>query len=162
MADIIMAVDPGQTTGVCIIKEFDKAPNALTQIDGFQVMASWQIPWESRISFFVALFSGAFATDDGEILLPGIVVIESFRLRPGRAMEQIGSEFPSVRVIGIVETLIYQCTVAQPLLVFQEPAIIGRVEILPEHKQQLSGLIHAQDAYRHARYYHLTTHRRNP
>lgn len=167
MNNLIMGVDPGRTTGVCLIQEQER---------DFWVVTSWQIPWEQRVTFFVALFSGAFADPNGVILLPEIVVIESFRLRPGRAMEQIGSEFPSVRVIGIVETLaeivpqlialqtlipaMTAKMVKKPLLVYQEPSIISRVEILPEHKEELSGLIHAQDAYRHARYYHLTTRSR--
>lgn len=147
----IAAIDPGQTTGVCIIGETPKS-------NDFRVVGTWQIPWESRISFFVALFGGTFADDKGKPLLPEVVIIENFHLRPGRALEQIGSEFPSVRVIGIVEVLVALCC-PKPLLVFQDPSVIGRVSILPEHEERLAGLIHAQDAYRHARYYHITTRR---
>ena len=148
----IVGIDPGYTTGYCMVEESSDHRD-------FQVVSAAQIPWEKRISFFVALFSGTFANAKDEPQLPEIVVIEAFRLRPGRAMEQVGSDFPSVRVIGIVETLIYCCQPCKPLLVFQEPGVIGRVEILPEHIDQLSGLIHAADAYRHVRYYHLTTGR---
>jgi hypothetical protein len=147
---IIVAIDPGSTTGVCIIRE---QPSVEC---GFQVVSVWQIPWEQRTSFFMALFNGTFATDNGKPLLPEIVVIEAFRLRPGRAMEQVGSIFPSVRIIGIIEAFI-EISLPKPLMVFQEPSVIGRVEVLPEHKEALSGLIHATAAYMHARYYHLTT-----
>jgi len=149
---IICGVDPGNTTGVCLIDE-------TASRDDFQVVGVYQIPWEYRISFFQALFTGTFADEvQSKPLLPEVVVIESFRLRPGRAMEQVGSEFPSVRVIGIVETFISLC-IPKPLLVFQEPSVIGRVEILPQHIEQFKALIHAGDAYRHARYYHITTRR---
>jgi hypothetical protein len=147
----IVAIDPGQTTGVCAIREAHKS-------DDFQVVGTWQIPWEDRVTFFVALFSGTFALGKSKSLLPEVVVIENFHLRPGRALEQIGSEFPSVRVIGIVEVLVALCC-PKPLLIFQDPSVIGRVSILPEHEERLAGLIHAQDAYRHARYYHITTRR---
>lgn len=151
----IVGIDPGHTTGFCMVDEKPKAG-----IDDFQVVSVAQIPWEKRVSFFIALFNGTFANNKGESQLPEIVVIESFRLRPGRAMEQVGSEFPSVRVIGIVEALTALCLPERPLLVFQEPGVIGRVGILPKHEEQLRGLVHAGDAYRHVRYYHLTTGRR--
>lgn len=146
----IVGIDPGQTTGVCAADE---------QGDDFQVASTWQIPWENRLSFFRALLCGTFAHDNGEPLLPEVIVIEKFHLRPGRALEQIGSDFPSVRIIGIVEAFASLCLPVQPLLIFQDPSVIGRVEILPQHAEQLKGLIHAQDAYRHVRYYHLTTRR---
>lgn len=148
----IVGIDPGTTTGVCLIVTDDKGSD-------FQVVSVWQIPWEQRLSFFQALFYGTFADKSGKPQLPEVVVIEAFRLRPGRAMEQVGSEFPSVRVIGIVEAFVSLCY-PQPLLVFQAPSVISRVEILPQHSAQLSTFIHAQDAYRHVRYYHLTTSRR--
>jgi len=148
----IVGIDPGNTTGYCMI---DEAPDK----SGFQVVSVAQIPWEKRVSFFQALFYGTFTNDKGEPQLPEIVVIESFRLHPGRAREQTGSEFPSVRVIGIVEAFVSMCCPKPPLLVFQEPGVIGRINILPEHESMLSGLVHAADAYRHVRYYHLTTGR---
>ena len=143
----IVGIDPGETTGVCALE---------TPRNGhvFQVVGVYQIPWEDRVSFFRALFTGGIAQPDGYQLLPEIVAIESFRLRPGRAMEQVGSEFPSVRVIGIVEAFLSLCS-PQPLLAFQEPVIIGRCQILSEHEQLFRGLVHAGDAYRHARYYYV-------
>jgi len=147
----IVGVDPGTTTGVCLIVADDRS-------NDFQVVGVWQIPWEDRLSFFPALLHGTF-TNQGKPQLPEVVVIESFHLRPGRAMEQVGSVFPSVRIIGIVEAFASLCT-PEPLLVLQDPSVIGRVEILQQHSAMLSTLIHAQDAYRHARYYCLTTSKR--
>jgi len=154
--DKIVAIDPGGTTGVCAIEE---TASHVEGVPDFQVVMVEEILWENRLTFFEALFYGRLTTINGEPLLPDVVVIESFRLRPGRAMEQIGSNFPSVRVIGIVEAFVALC-INEPLLVFQEPSIIGRCEILAEHASMFRGLIHAGDAYRHARYYHLTTRRK--
>lgn len=157
---IIAGIDPGYTTGLCVIDENPKARRiigGMLENDDFQVVCVAQIPWEKRLVSLQALFYGTFANSD-KLLLPEVVVVEAFRLRPGRAMEQVGSEFPSVRIIGIVETLVSLCC-PQPLLVYQEPGVIGRVEILEQHKTELEGLIHAGDAYRHVRYYHLTTRR---
>jgi len=144
----IVAIDPGTTTGVCCIQQHPGS------VYGFQVVSSWQRPWEDRLSFFMALFNGTFVDVNDKTLLPEIVVLEAFRLRPGRAMEQVGSIFPSVRIIGIVEAFT-SLMVPQPVIVFQEPGIMSRTEILPDHMERLSGLIHAQDAYKHARYYHI-------
>lgn len=141
----ICGIDPGQTTGVCLIEDHDDS-------NDFQVLNVWQIPWENRLTFFKALLTCTFT--NGESLVPEVVVIESFRLRPGRAMEQVGSEFPSVRIIGIVEALLSLC-IPQPPLIFQEPSVTARVNILSDDQPILLGLVHASDAYKHARYYHL-------
>lgn len=143
----IVAIDPGGTTGVCVIQEL---------ANDFQVVYIDQIPWQNRVTFFKALFAGTLTDVNGKPLLPEVVVIEAFRLRPGRAMEQVGSVFPSVRIIGIVEALISFMT-PPPLLVFQEPIDMSRVSILPEHEELLKGFIHVQAAYKHARYYHVIT-----
>lgn len=141
---LILAIDPGQTTGVCAL-ESDPENN-------IRVVAAVQIPWSRRIEDFAALLAG---TSEEGLQQPDVIVFEAFRLRPGRAMEQVGSIFPSVRVIGIVEALHYTMDLKCPI-VYQEPSILSRTEVLEEHKQHFVGREHAADAYRHARYYHVT------
>jgi hypothetical protein len=113
------------------------------------VLLAHQIPWKTRKEDFWALFTGTFR----EILpVPQYVVIESFRLRPGRAMEQVGSTFPSVEVIGLIEG--YQFVTHNYFqIVYQEPGTIARVAMLRENAGFFVGLPHAMDAYKHARYF---------
>jgi len=146
---LIVGIDPGGTTGVCIIKEPTSDGS-----DDFQVVGVHQIPWEDRLPSLLALMSGSLVDGNGERLLPEIVVVENFHVRPGQAIEP---SVPSVRIIGIIEAF-WSLQNPRPLLVFQDPVVIGRTQILEQHKALFKGLIHAGDAYRHARYYHLTTH----
>jgi hypothetical protein len=143
---IILALDPGATTGYCLVDDST----------GFGVVSVGEIPWDSRLGLLTALIGGTSAHNG--LLQPQAVVVEAFRLRPGRAMEQVGSIFPSVRIIGIIEALLYQRPDRSKVpLVFQEPGIMARVEVLPEHADLFVGMPHAKDAYKHARYYTLTT-----
>lgn len=143
---IILGVDPGQTTGVCMIRTTDE------NINNFDVLLAEQVLWNNRHADFWALL---VTMNERIVPVPDIVVIENFRLRPGRAMEQVGSTFPSVNVIGLIEAFQYVAPISFELA-YQEPAIIGRVQILPEHQELFVGKQHAADAYRHARYYSIT------
>lgn len=113
-----------------------------------------QILWNRRKYDFWALFTATF--QEG-LPMPQYVVIESFRLRPGRAMEQVGSTFPSVEMIGLIEAFQF---VVGPMnffeIVYQEPGAIGRTAVLPEHTKYFVGKPHAMDAYKHARYFFVT------
>ena len=153
---VLVGVDPGATTGVCIVEECS------AQADDFQVVSALQIPWEERLSFFQALFSGTSVYAINEPRLPEVVVIEQFKLRGDAAFHQVGSDFPSVRIIGIIEAMVFvykEVVGNSPLLVYQPNADIHRVQILPQHEAKFVGLKHAADAYRHLRYYMLTTHK---
>lgn len=141
---LILGIDPGKTTGVCMLRTGETV----------EVVLAEQIPWDRRKEDLWALFTATFRE---ELPVPQYTVIENFRLRPGRAMEQVGSTFPSVEVIGLIEAFHF-ITKNFFDLVYQEPAIISRVQILPEHAAFFVGKPHAADAYRHARYF-LTTHR---
>ena len=140
---IVLGVDPGQTTGFCLLK------NCQGRQRVYSLLEAGQILWDRRKLDMYALLSGTYRT---RLPVPEAIVIESFRLRPGRAMEQVGSTFPSVQVIGNIEAFQFALSLSVPLI-FQEPSIISRVEILPEHEDRLTGKPHAQDAYKHARYY---------
>jgi len=145
----ILAIDPGATTGYCLVDDST----------GFGVVSVGEIPWDSRLELLTALIHGTSASNGPPQLQA--VVVEAFRLRPGRALEQVGSVFPSVRIIGILEALLYTARPRNhPPLVFQEPSCMSRAQVLPEHLDILKGMPHARDAYRHARYYTITTKER--
>lgn len=144
---LILAIDPGLTTGACMIA---------TTADGFRVVSVEEIPWNQRFSRLTALVQNM--QEPSIIGLPSqsvAFVIESFRLRQGRAFEQSGSDFPSCQVIGIFEYLLWSRSVLH-LLKKQEPGAMSRVQVLPEHEQHVLGSEHRKDAYKHARYFYVT------
>ena len=122
-----------------------------------EVVMAEQIPWDRRKEDLWALFTATFREG---LPVPQYTVVENFRLRPGRAMEQVGSTFPSVEVIGLIEAFQF-VTKNYFKLVYQEPAIISRVQVLPEHAPLFVGKPHAADAYRHARYFCVTAAQRH-
>lgn len=140
---IVLGVDPGKTTGVCMLRTGKT----------IEVIMAEQIPWETRLEDFWALLTATFRE---ELPVPQYIVVENFRLRPGRAMEQVGSTFPSVEIIGLIEAFGY-VTKNFFQIVYQEPGAISRVAILPEHAHFFTGLQHAADAYKHARYFCVTS-----
>lgn len=142
---IILGIDPGRTTGICVLEN--------DQTNSIEVAMASQIPWELRKSLLWALIAGTSIT--WPLGQPDAIVIEDFKLRPGRALEQIGSDFPSVHIIGMIEGFHYALQLRCPI-VYQTPAIIGRVQVLPEHSSVFKGREHASDAYKHARYYLVT------
>lgn len=133
----IMAWDPGGTTGLCIGVRDSSAPG------GFTVLESHAIRWERR---FVAIRACI------EQHQPTHTVIESFTLYKHKAKDQIGSDFPSSQVIGIIGAYLYMCGLEAP--VFQPASLIhGRpeVQLLPQHEPLLGSTAHQRDAYRHLR-----------
>lgn len=144
----ILAIDPGRTTGICLVESAS---------DGLRLVEVREILWDDRFDQLKALLDSMFLHPLLQEPQPvGAVVIETFRLRQGRAYEQSGSDFPSTQVIAIVQTLLW---VRDPFyltrLFYQEPAIIGRVKILDEHVNYVAGSEHKKDAYRHARFFYL-------
>ena len=139
----ILAIDPGLTTGACIL---DATPT------GFKVVTAVEIPWAQRFSMLAA-----FVLDMSSLLpsTPVAFVVESFRLRQGRAFQLSGSDFPSSQVIGAFECLLHMYNMSH-LLTMQEPGVMSRVQILPEHFYDVEGSEHKKDAYKHARYYFVT------
>jgi len=153
---IIVGIDPGHTTGYVAIEDQDEWP-------GFHIVEALQIQWEDRFTIGDSLLAkydqsvGPVGKTPTEVR----VVSESFNLYPSMAAGQahIRSSFPSVELIGIVS---YSCHLYHIRFSQQPPSVRSRVQILPLHKELLSGLPHAMDAYRHARYYllNLTKHNR--
>jgi len=139
----LVALDPGLTTGWSLWR-------ASPDDDGGKpaLVASGQtLTWH-----------GLDGIIDGDI---GVVVAEAFRLFPHRSKEQIGSDFPSAQVIGVVG---YLCEKRGIELVLK-PA--GDKEFFTDRKLIAAGYMpyrgkahanrHALDSIRHALHYlHFT------
>jgi len=137
-----VAFDPGGSTGFC---------EAIATLSDrtFQVVKSCTIDWSDRFKV------GDLLQGTDEAPLPDAVIVESFRLYQHRAKEQIGSDFPSSQVIGMIEMIAWQIGILDKV-VYQPASNISRVQVLPEHKPSVAASEHARDAYRHLRYYILT------
>lgn len=150
--DLLFIYDPGGTSGFCCIRH--------TTGRDFNVVASYEIPWNDRLKIFNVMYSNRTRIK--------AVIIERYQLFKNELTlkSQIGSEMPSARVIGIVELAVAICQV-QPL-VFQEPSVMGNVSILPEHRKLIAKSLkypsqrseHCKDAYLHGRFYILTVARK--
>ena len=121
---IVMAVDPGRTTGVAF--------GSPTGMQGgnwsFDLLHTTNVEWDQRhniVDWIVILQ----ALDK-----PYQVVVESFNLYPGAAHGQaaIRSDFPSIRIIGLIDA-------TRTPFVLQAPAIMKRVTVLPDHVPILRG-----------------------
>lgn len=79
------------------------------------------------------------------------IVVENFRLRPGKAAQQSWSELGTVKMIGSLEAIAWQLNVP---LVYQEPSIKpmaykqAGIEVPKNHAHS-----HATDAYAHGIYF---------
>ena len=144
----IVGVDPGGTTGLAIIQPI--GPSTDPTAGGkfrFNLLDAGQLPWEQRVYLReeIQLWHEAY-----DIVA---VACEAFVLRPGRAQQLVGSDFPSVRIIGILEEALSTYNLLDRLYL-QQPSQAKRAAILPEHAHLLSGP-HDRDAYRHARVWML-------
>jgi hypothetical protein len=136
----IIAIDPGHTTGVAIA----------TNVHGTEYAAQAGIVvWDNRHWFYRYLAEKHDQIDQ--------IVIERFRLFNNQKTmnAQINSEFPSVRIIGIVECAAYAFGLLEKIT-YQDPAQRKDVRIPIEHHAAVGQSDHAKDAYRHLRYYILT------
>lgn len=130
----IIAFDPGLTTGVCIIEQWDEERT-------FKVILSGVIEWSSRFQMIQTLVGREAYTS---------VVAERFTLYKNKAQDQVGADFPSCQVIGIIGMCMHLRGLDEPIL--YPASNMLRVEILPEHANQLHKSEHGRDAYKHARY----------
>lgn len=157
----ILAIDPGETTGVCILQ-------ITKQRDDFEVDYVGEMSWDDRFRISRALVAGTWPQRavDPAAGPPEVVVIEQFRLRQGKAYMQAGSTFPSIQVQAIIETFVWNWNhyhdpgnhfeSLHVKLAYQEPICMARVQILPDHHHLIAGSEHMKDAYKHARYYFAT------
>lgn len=133
----ILAFDPGgKTTGVIVADVYG--------IDNFDVISVIQFDYNNRFELLKYLID--FDTD--------IVIIENFFLYEHKKDALVYDKFLPVRMIGVIETFCYLRNVQK--VIYQNAGQIKSkppVKILPEHIQQLKGLNHAKDAYKHLRLY---------
>lgn len=137
--DVVVAVDPGGSTGICVGKV-----NLEARLR-FDVLESIVLPWEG-------VLVGTLATL--RVHRPKVVIVEEYTLRQDKANDQVGSHFPSVEVLGMIRAWCHLLKLAPPLL--QQPVIMGRVEIPEEHRPLLlkgPSREHAKDSYKHLRYF---------
>jgi hypothetical protein len=142
----LAAFDPGETTGYCIIDIQDDGKD-------FVVHRCGEIEWDVRFANLEYIF-----LEDN----PRIIVIEQFRLYPHKAKSQIGSIFPSVRVIGIIETICYLEKISEEKIHFQGAGDIVKTMVLDRDVKLVAGSPHKIDAYRHARLHFLKHYFLNP
>lgn len=133
----IVSFDPGETTGMVVGEWYEWRPKT------FNLAFHGEIPWGRR-------FAGV--KDAIRTYSPDFVVVESFRLYSHRAKTQIGKDFPSVQVIGIIQTYMYEAGILDRLML-QPAAVRSSVKILPDHLKLIGSSPHIQDAYRHLRYF---------
>jgi hypothetical protein len=143
----IVGIDPGQTTGYV---DVDFNPDS----GHWQVVDAREIAWGARF-YLKPLIAGDPNFGMGARPLPTWIVMEDFTLYAHKAQDQIGSHFPSVRVIGALEAYTEELGIF-PNLILQPASVRGRIKILPEHEKWLVGSAHKKDAYQHVRYFIVT------
>lgn len=142
---MIIAFDPGYTTGVAVIDNFRPLP--APQLVEFDVIAAFDIPWQDRIGMVRDLL----ANNRDRIKA---IVYEQYKLFPhaDAIRQQIGSEIPSARVIGVIEAEADRCGLFDRI-VAQETWARKQIAIPVHHGRLLTGSRHRADAYGHAAYF---------
>ena len=141
----IIGIDPGRTTGFVDLLEDD---------DGaLHVLEAMEVLWDERFRLRELIEGMPIQVDERNqdeplYLSPHAIVIEAFNLRAADAHHQVGSDFPSVRIIGIVEAFANDLGVLGRI-VYQPASLKEFVKL----KNKLPASDHIEDAYRHARYF---------
>jgi hypothetical protein len=131
----VVAFDPGVTTGFV-------SANWIGGKD-FDLLDVEKITWDDRFGTVKNLLR--FSTPDH-------VVIEDFRLYHHRMKSQIGKDFPSVQMIGIIQTYCYEMDLLDRITM-QPASVRSNVKIADEHLLMVGASPHIQDAYKHLRYF---------
>lgn len=141
----ILAIDPGKTTGVVVAEIQDHEVTGIVQ--------QFELGWEER--FMLIPFIQGMRPEQGAPQQFSEIVLEAFRLYPHEYRRQVGSDFPSVRVIGIVEAAAYLAGGLDSITLL--PAgVKSKVAVLEDHGRVLLRSEHVRDAYKLARYYAIT------
>jgi hypothetical protein len=82
------AIDPGKTTGVCIF-QFEFPTKQWLPVE------CYELPWKQRFTLYEIINQVDY------------IIVEDFRLRSFASKEQIGSRFPSIHVIGMLQAFIW-------------------------------------------------------
>jgi len=138
---ILHAYDPGETTGfVEVLWNTRTTKMELTSV--------------RHIAFAAAALDIHRLTMEN---CPDIIVYERFALYDHKKDSQVGSEFPSSQVIGMIKMaveLVSEKDVSWNIELVKQPAVVmARAGIRDEHANQLKGHVHAISAYKHALYY---------
>jgi len=134
----LVAFDPGGTTGFVIFDNVDYRAR------DYDLSAVGVIEWHDRKHIETILRSS----------MPDVIVIEDFKLRRDKALEQSGSDMPAPRVI---ERILVYCEQLKldDRIVIQMPGLRTSCNVPLEH-QRVCRISHIRAAYLHARYYVLT------
>jgi hypothetical protein len=148
MHRLALSIDPGGTTGFTAFN----VPNGLVDPETYSIHTALEVTFDNRFWFNHFLIAHRDQI--------GLIILERFKLfdNQKKMKAQINSEFPSVRVIGIVEAYAHLLDLHN-LIVFQEPNDRLSAQIPHDHYKALGPSSHVRDSYRHWRYYALT-HRR--
>lgn len=134
----IIALDPGDTTGF--------AYGVLTDDGQFRLELAGEREWLQMCEWLHENLERRYLDE---------VVIESWRLRPGRAPALSGGRLIPVQCIGAIRLA---CALNKTPLHVQEPAIKQVVDRMMGDTAYLpKGSNHAKDATRHLFYHYLTT-----
>ena len=139
--DIVIAYDPGVTTGLCVARVIaSRVPGSLEVLESREVL--WDeafLEWKTLHKYRRRLRA---------------VVIEEFVMYSSKADDLIGSSFPACEMIGVLRAQAHRVGVLD-LVVKQLAVYRTAVRVLPEHAPKLGSSPHRKDAYQHARYYIL-------
>lgn len=141
---IVVAIDPGFTTGVAV------ATGVKPDSRDFTLDDSYEVEWDKRFSRFHDLLSQLSRCSEPV----GAIVLERFVLYPNEAHNLGYSDFPSVQIIGIVGAYAHVWGLSDHI-VMQTASQRKSVQILDEHYHTLRDQRskHIRDAYQHLRYY---------
>ena len=103
---LVLAFDPGESTGAAVVDSGEWPP---------KVLQTTTIHDVGHLAIFWSFWIKPHGQDDCQA-----VVFESWRLRPGTALQKTGSEFPEIQVIGQIKLLAYQAGLWDKLIK-QEP-----------------------------------------
>jgi hypothetical protein len=148
----LICFDPGHTTGFVAVYYIHQS--------SFVVARAEEILWHQRFDRTSWLLDHYLNQREGL----SAIIVEDYRLRKDKAEDQAGSEMPSSKMIGTIETLAWLATVpgtnprqrAYDLVKFQMPGIKQRTQIVSRHVPMVctfGGRDHVSDAYKHGRYF---------
>lgn len=137
---ILLALDPGETTGVAC---FTTDPSAAVLSSALQVK-TW--PLEVGVESITRLLKE---------LQPTTVVFESYQVYEWKSKDHVWSQVPTVQVIGMIKTLCIQQNIPYYTQTAQVAKAFCDDKKLEQWGYWLQGLRHARDAIRHGCYFLL-------
>lgn len=150
---LILGVDPGKTTGACLLKV------QRGNLQESTLIKAVQIEWEDRIVALRSLIRDLAMHDNPQIVIEDYIVY--------KGVNTTGSPVWSARIIGMVEALADAHGIANSRIHYQlahqvhsknhakETGTKVTVKVLPAHLPMLDGARHALDSYAHARLFSL-------